>query len=611
MVFTKLLETDTNNTKTINNNKNNDNQQQQQQQLYYAQRQADCWLLLAQSEHRCFHFVPAYAALLRCFRARFRILGGTHSLSVATARLLDEFRITAGGSRLVSGIELKERIAVLNWVAQPQLSIAHVVGLFVQRLDDEHVLERDQLESLVAAAIAYQSTLIATTATTTKGSTMSATDIVDTLLVTTAPQLPQSSTASLAAAEEPVERQRIVVAASPTRPAKLMSPSKGSSATFSSSERTLNGGGKWTNPAVASLIRGTSHTTTLTTATATATVNSDMGDGESEDEEDKGDEMAEEEEVAAVSMANEPSPNSSTMTMTVATTPIAVTTTSIATNSADSDESPSKPRRQWRPISIHSPLRIAASGGLSVLSNIDMHGQAFRLLRTEHNGILFVRKTTPEYLRRTFRSRVLAIALLAWYASGQNNSLLVAAKSSAAKSVRFVEGNGQNPTATISATSATTVAAGNDEPDPKQALNALFGKRMGAPPKPPPSIAATATVTAAAKVCRELPQPPPLPSCWPPVPYTGEAAKPVASVTSGGTGVTGDPGATPTLAEPEATGPPKPKMKQIFLTSLPTIEGTFWSEPQEILISVGFDLVFCYFFCSITPCFCYCHCCGD
>lgn len=239
----------------------------------------------------------------------------------------------------------------------------------------------------------------------------------------------------------------------------------------------------------------------------------------------------------------------------------------------------SKAKRTWRPISLHSPLRIAATGGLSAFSNIDMQGKSFRLIRNETGGIYYVRRCSIEFLRKAFRSKFVALGLLAWLAAG--NSLATK------KSNPLLGGGGGG--------SSSAGGDSSDKSDAKNALNALFGKKLGGPPgiggppKPPTDTGKTGDSADKSKTTKFAPNPPcppPLPVCWPPVPYTGEEA------TAGSKSEKGPPGsddAKDSTAEGpvDPNAPIKPKLKQVFLTSLASIEGTFWAEPQEILISVS------------------------
>jgi hypothetical protein len=236
-----------------------------------------------------------------------------------------------------------------------------------------------------------------------------------------------------------------------------------------------------------------------------------------------------------------------------------------------------KGKRTWRPISLHSPLRIAATGGMSAFSNIDMQGKSFRLIRNECGGMYFVRKCSIEFLRKAFRSKVVALGLLAWLAAG--NSFV------AKKHNPLLGGAAANGPSSASAGGDST-----EKSDAKNTLNALFGKKLGGPPalggpKPqdPPKVPEAVTKKAE-KFASNPPRPPPLPNCWPPVPYTGEDS---AAVSKPDKGMPGSDDAKDNGEGPiDPNAPVKPKLKQVFLTSLASIEGTFWAEPQEAFVSV-------------------------
>ena len=93
----------------------------------------------------------------------------------------------------------------------------------------------------------------------------------------------------------------------------------------------------------------------------------------------------------------------------------------------------------------------------------------------------------------------------------------------------------------------------------------------------------------------EIPIPPPVPTCWPPLPYTPDAAGSAgesavdaslsAAVTTS-TIVNAD-GTVVTITIPAAAPPPKPKLKQVYLVGLPSVEGTLWETAEEELIPVS------------------------
>jgi hypothetical protein len=96
----------------------------------------------------------------------------------------------------------------------------------------------------------------------------------------------------------------------------------------------------------------------------------------------------------------------------------------------------------------------------------------------------------------------------------------------------------------------------------------------------------------------DIPIPPPIPTSWPPEPYTAEAAGGAfgvgADASAGGTAgaattstIVNADGTVVTISLPAAAAPAKAKLKQIYLVSLPAIEGTLWAETGEELISVS------------------------
>jgi hypothetical protein len=113
----------------------------------------------------------------------------------------------------------------------------------------------------------------------------------------------------------------------------------------------------------------------------------------------------------------------------------------------------------------------------------------------------------------------------------------------------------------------------------------------------------------------DIPIPPPIPTTWPPEPYSAEtgggasgsggdasaAAGAAGAATTTSTIVNAD-GTVVTISLPAAAAPAKAKLKQIYLVSLPAIEGTLWAETGEELISVS---VFAHFVKLITRTKCF------
>ena len=137
--------------------------------------------------------------------------------------------------------------------------------------------------------------------------------------------------------------------------------------------------------------------------------------------------------------------------------------------------------------------------------------------------------------------------------------------------------------------------------DPRAKLNALFSKPGGGGLKLGGPLGGNGGSGAAKGGSgpvwgTDIPFPPPIPTSWPPEPYTAESAEASAgadgAAMADGSGVitstiVNADGTVVTIATPAPAGPPKPKLKQIYLVSLPSIEGTLWADEGEALISVS------------------------
>ncbi len=519
---------------------------------------ADCNYMIGQVELRSYNYVQAFSAVLKCYRSRFFTLGEKHNSTVTALNMLEQCR-TSGGSRFLGGIELKERVENLKWSSLPQIAQPHVIALFINRLDDEHILTYEQLDSLVSAALVYHENILANQRSnagnySSRSHSMTKQQAIALLMNASNPTFRERCTSSSTMVEESISpmpspsSQRNV-----ERPKQIVAT--GSMKLKSQDTRTTTP--KSDAPKNRELV--------ILSETPSA---EDNGISSTSVEAKLSLEVDTEEEKLPTEQLVPASPSSSKSSNDLIAT-------AKGTNQTPSD----KAKRTWRPISLHSPLRIAATGGLSAFTNIDMQGKTFRLVRNDAGSIFFVRKCSIEFLRKAFRSKFIALGLLAWFAAGN---------SFATKKANPLLGGG------AAAGAAAAPAGDGDKSDAKNALNALFGKRMGGPPPPGGPAAKAADVpkpaepTLNSKFAPNPPRPPPLPTCWPPVPYTGEEAVPSKSEK-------GPPGSEDAKDAGEApvdpNAPVKPKLKQVFLTSLNSIEGTFWAEPLESLIPVRFTMI--------------------
>lgn len=249
---------------------------------------------------------------------------------------------------------------------------------------------------------------------------------------------------------------------------------------------------------------------------------------------------------------------------------------------------PESPANTWRRIPAGSPLRTQALSPMNFSApSVGMRG-AYQLLRDgKSDALLVVQRSTPRLLRDCLGSKLAAFGIIAWLAesedlaTGGDGELANRRRSSVARpiSLRMQDAKKKSMMRSASLIGAPVPPI----PEPKNALAAMLGKRF-APQEALPEAAgvtvstAPSSSSAGTSAAKAIPVPPPLPTCWPPVPYSSSAVGPAPVSVVGMFGsVDGD--------TPKA--PAKPKVKQAALAALPSIEGTFWAEPQDVLLPIG------------------------
>jgi hypothetical protein len=98
--------------------------------------------------------MAGYVAYYRCFHTRYIELGPTDPLTIEAQQLVLTFS-TLGGERLVSAMELKLRVAELQWTCTNTANWLYSVALFVGRLKTEDALTLRQVRLLVTNAIRF------------------------------------------------------------------------------------------------------------------------------------------------------------------------------------------------------------------------------------------------------------------------------------------------------------------------------------------------------------------------------------------------------------------------------------------------------------------------
>jgi hypothetical protein len=98
--------------------------------------------------------MAGYVAYYRCFHTRYIELGPNDPLTIEAQQLVLTFS-TLGGERLVSAMELKLRVAELQWTCTNTTNWLYSVALFVGRLNTEDALTLRQVRLLVTNAIRF------------------------------------------------------------------------------------------------------------------------------------------------------------------------------------------------------------------------------------------------------------------------------------------------------------------------------------------------------------------------------------------------------------------------------------------------------------------------
>lgn len=215
--------------------------------------------------------------------------------------------------------------------------------------------------------------------------------------------------------------------------------------------------------------------------------------------------------------------------------------------------------KTWKIIPPHSPLRTGVDYETqmkSLLSSINSNPLGAHFLHDNTGNLFFVKKCAANHLMDIIRPKLLAFGLFAWYAKN-----LLKSKPSTKLSVL-----------NESKDSSSSAATGSN-PDPKAALNALFMKRMPGPPTNPSQEAKSVQNSsngAGIQFAQNLPVPPPLPTSWPPIPFSIEEITPASENSGDG-----------------KSDPSKPKLKLIHLAGLESVEKTFWAEQNDSLIPVS------------------------
>lgn len=215
--------------------------------------------------------------------------------------------------------------------------------------------------------------------------------------------------------------------------------------------------------------------------------------------------------------------------------------------------------KTWKVIPPHSPLRTGIDYDTqmrTIFASINDNPCHTHFLHDNSGSLFCVKKCSADYLLEILKPKLIAFALLAWYSK---NTLKLKPTSRKLSVLKVVASGGPSSTSTDS--------------DPKAALNALFMKRlppgMAGPALNGDSNTASTSTSTKGKFAETIPKPPPLPSSWPPIPFSKEEI------------IAGEPAASQEVIAS------KPKMKLIHLSGLENVEKTFWTEQFDAFIPVS------------------------
>jgi hypothetical protein len=531
-------------------------------------------MAIGQLEFRRQQLTRSYSAFYSCVRTRRQLLGHNHTLTLAAEEMLSRCQ-SESSERLYCAMELKDKAQALRWLQSGPSTLTYAAGLYIQRLSDEAVLTSLQLKDLLSAAQTFHRTRLSNNSS----SSGSMDESVDGLLslLNQSQSLRTTSTVS--------ESPQKVVSVQHHSPSPIRnSPLPGAQGKIKSI--SIN---------TARNLYGNSSTTSI---------------------------KAPKSPVPA-----SPTPPTITIPSPIPTKTVTKNVPSPAPVASPVTSTP----KSWRRIPTGSPLRPQSPSAVPspaqyAAPSLQLHS-AYKLLRDpQSDQLLLLQRPGPRALRDCLRGKMAAFGLIAWLGEKQSQraaveSTTVSTSASGGTapttvltslplppSTRRPSSSSTGSAASKSSKTATTVASTSSTPGNtnstklggKDALSAMLSKRFAPPPPPPPPNPNTAnpsgsnqdkpasTPSGGASTNKAIPIPPPVPTTWPPIPYTLAP-------------VDGQPKSVATLLlasldQPAEAKASRPKLKQAQLTQLNNVEGTFWAEPQEVLIPVS--VVYCLWECT-------------
>eukprot|EP01034_Spumella_vulgaris_P022019 gene22019-28113_t len=636
---------------------------------------ADCDILLGRLELQCKEYVRAYFTFYRCYRSRFIQLGAAHPLTVEAEELVLLNRMR-DGERLITTMELKDRVSELCWEKEDIHTLQYSVSMFVHRLSDEEVLLVPQLKSIVTNAVQFSlSRLGSSLSPNAPSGSTSESDEVD-----SDPDSPSSAIAATSAALKEKVSALVLMLLMPGKPV-ASEGSRPVSTQLSINTSSSKSGDLLSVAESKTPVASPAPRQPLVHAHSTNSINSPTSENKGHHSNSNN------YSSSAVSAPNSASKfgskvlsfrldytandssmhtpqrrqsnlNSKSPRQTQKDSHQKGVTNA---NNGEDDEEEGDERFSYRPKNIKpiSPnlyrnrLVRQSSSPKSTEHRLSFSiGSSPHVFGRDQDGVLVVvKKATGEEILRCVQTRVLAVGLFPWLcdnslrergnstastgaaaavverrASNIRKSVLSTAATArcsncARKSVLIGSGGsgGAHPNVAADGVRSSVVvgpvgsvrssvavhvdpsaaAAGGGDIDKEQGkanLMALFGKKGSVVGPADGKRASTVAVVSSGAVSgpnwtKEIPRPPPVPTGWPPEPYTGGA--------SGGGGAGGgsrDASGTSTPlgelvgAENTSHDPSKPKLKQLFLVGLAKVEGTLWeSNDMDVNPSVLFE----------------------
>eukprot|EP01038_Epipyxis_sp_PR26KG_P006412 gene6412-8826_t len=99
-------------------------------------------------------YYDAYVSFYRSFRTRCLLLGHDHSLTAEVEELMLIHR-NVNGERIISSLELKDRVNDLDWNSADSHTPHYTASIFVGRLNDDDVHSFRQIKNLVTNAVNF------------------------------------------------------------------------------------------------------------------------------------------------------------------------------------------------------------------------------------------------------------------------------------------------------------------------------------------------------------------------------------------------------------------------------------------------------------------------